>query len=201
MNVINCLLTLMKVPHHLIISLGRCGWISLYPKQFNTVNSLSPSVASLFSCRLISDLHKNMFVNILNRLIYFGVIAKTAVGRGRMVGLKPLVLLALLGRLAQAAVIQSTTPPPQTTIPPHVDTTTTPPYTTTPLQDCYWDGQYYPAGQDFNPSPCAMCHCPETGGEAVCAMMSCLLPACVDFTTEPGYCCPTCPNGKTKKQW
>ncbi|XP_059149059.1 integumentary mucin C.1-like [Physella acuta] len=42
-------------------------------------------------------------------------------------------------------------------------------------------------------NPCAHCFC--SNGRYVCEYHSCIAPSCVDDVTNPGECCPFCPNG------
>ncbi|XP_076464742.1 von Willebrand factor C domain-containing protein 2-like [Babylonia areolata] len=58
---------------------------------------------------------------------------------------------------------------------------------------CTWQGKHYPEGHSFSPDPCTSCQC--SGGQAMCAVMDCMMPACVDMVHSPDQCCPTCPNG------
>ncbi|XP_055899732.1 von Willebrand factor C domain-containing protein 2-like [Biomphalaria glabrata] len=41
--------------------------------------------------------------------------------------------------------------------------------------------------------PCSPCLCFH--GELQCVSAMCAGPECIDWRTEPGQCCPTCPNG------
>ncbi|KAL8567581.1 hypothetical protein ACOMHN_054394 [Nucella lapillus] len=83
---------------------------------------------------------------------------------------------ALLTALGLVAIAGCSTLPPVKTVQP----------------GCMYQGTWYPEGS-FQPNPCSPCHC--QGGRAVCAVVDCFLPPCVDHVYQPDHCCPPCPNG------
>ncbi|XP_059149073.1 kielin/chordin-like protein [Physella acuta] len=51
-----------------------------------------------------------------------------------------------------------------------------------------------PDGYIDSSNPCRRCEC--NSGQILCYTLPCPLGLCVDGYTEPGQCCPTCPNGR-----
>ncbi|XP_059149048.1 kielin/chordin-like protein [Physella acuta] len=76
--------------------------------------------------------------------------------------------------LAQCIPFEPTTPPD-------------PPTTPTGCYDGYVDSD----------DPCRRCEC--DGDQLMCYNIPCAWGKCVDGYTEPGQCCPTCPNGRNCK--
>merc|ERR1712154_120619 len=62
-------------------------------------------------------------------------------------------------------------------------------------QTCTWGGHTFQPGETYSPDPCTNCTC-EGHGRPMCAMMACMMPACVDAVHDPTMCCPVCPNGE-----
>ena len=64
---------------------------------------------------------------------------------------------------------------------------------------CVHNDTSYTRGARVGSSPCEMCYCPwdgSTGGNIICAAISCQFVACADPIVPHGKCCPVCPNGK-----
>ncbi|XP_019642390.1 PREDICTED: kielin/chordin-like protein isoform X9 [Branchiostoma belcheri] len=59
-------------------------------------------------------------------------------------------------------------------------------------QGCYHGDDFIPVGATFQPDPCTFCHCYSPWEPAICAVVDCAFPPCVNLITPPGECCPVC---------
>lgn len=58
------------------------------------------------------------------------------------------------------------------------------------------DGTVYSLGATVTETNCERCVCPAEGGPTTCTQkFTCPDIHCVDSVTQPGSCCPSCPNG------
>nr|XP_017507713.2 kielin/chordin-like protein isoform X4 [Manis javanica] len=65
---------------------------------------------------------------------------------------------------------------------------------------CTYHGQVYANGQNFTDadSPCHTCHCKD--GTVRCALVDCPPTTCARPQSDPGQCCPRCPDCILEKQ-
>ena len=64
---------------------------------------------------------------------------------------------------------------------------------------CVYKNRTFSAGARIPTDACTVCYCPWEGGQARCASHRCKPVECVNPLITDGNCCPTCPNGKPRR--